>query len=181
VSGFAVVGRRWARALLDLAVEQKLEDTVQKGLDDVAAMLASSPALQDVFVSPNVTPAARIAVIDQLATRTGLSPLLANTLKLLAQKNRLRAVPDIARAFRELSEERGGALRAEVTTAKPLSDAYYAEIEKVLAAATGRRVKIERRTDPTLIAGVVTRVGDQVFDGSLKNRLHELASELVEP
>jgi F-type H+-transporting ATPase subunit delta len=180
VSGLGVVGRRWARALLDLASEQKLEEAVQTGLDDVAKMLESSVELRNVFESPNVTLEARRAVIDAIAARMSMSPLLKNTLKLLAEKNRLRAIPDIARAYRELAEDRGGALRAEVTTAKPLSDAYYAEIEKVLSAATGRRVRVEKRVDPTLIAGVVTRIGDQVFDGSLKNRLEELGSSLIE-
>lgn len=180
MSGFAVVGRRWGRALLDLATEQSIADKLGKELDEVVAMMEASAPLRDVFGSPQVAPEQQKAIIETIAQRAMLSPTTKSALKLLADKNRLRALPEIAAAYHQLAEERGGAVRAEVITAKPLSDAYYAEIEKALAAATGRTVRLEKRTDPTLIAGVVTRIGDQVFDGSLKNRLQQLASELDE-
>ena len=105
--------------------------------------------------------------------------LSASTLLLLADRGRLRNVPEIAAAFQELAELRAGKLRAEVTTAVPMPDAYYAEIQKAIETATGRQVVVAKNQDPSIIAGVVTRVGDKVFDGSLKARLREMREQLL--
>ena len=85
----------------------------------------------------------------------------------------------MARALHELSDARKGVLRAEVTTAVPLSDGYYERLRTQLERMTGKRVVVDRRTDPQLIAGVVTRIGDRVFDGSLRSRLQSLKDALM--
>jgi len=78
-----------------------------------------------------------------------------------------------------MAETRAGGLRAEVTTAAQLPESYFTELENTLRAITGRDVKVVRHVDPSLVGGVIARVGDQVFDGSLKNRLSELKTELL--
>jgi len=88
-------------------------------------------------------------------------------------------VGEVADAYDALAEARSGRLRAEVTTASPLPDSYFAGLESTLHAITGREIVLVRKVDPSLVGGVVARVGDQVFDGSLKNRLSELKSELL--
>jgi F-type H+-transporting ATPase subunit delta len=87
-------------------------------------------------------------------------------------------LPQLARAFTELAEVAAGGVRAEVTSATPLPDAYYAQLQRALEQTTGKKVSIEKKTDPRLIAGVVTRLGDQVFDGSVRTRLSELKESL---
>jgi F-type H+-transporting ATPase subunit delta len=98
---------------------------------------------------------------------------------LLVDRRRARALPYLAQTLRELADARKGLLRAEVTTAAPLSDTYYARLEAQLEKMTGKRVVVERRTDPTLIAGVVTRIGDRILDGSLRTRLQSLRDALM--
>jgi len=110
----------------------------------------------------------------------GLSATMKNATKLLADRNRFRFVREIARAYNTLREERGGVVVAEVISATPLPDAYFLELERALGTATGRKVRIERSVDATLIAGVVTKVGDKVFDGSVKNRLAELRASMID-
>ncbi|HTB72937.1 MAG TPA: ATP synthase F1 subunit delta, partial [Polyangiaceae bacterium] len=92
---------------------------------------------------------------------------------------RAKALPHVAQALREFADARKGLLRAEVTTAAPLSDAYYARLQAQLEAMTGKKVVVDRRTDPDLIAGVVTRIGDRILDGSLRTRLSSLRDALM--
>jgi F-type H+-transporting ATPase subunit delta len=91
----------------------------------------------------------------------------------------MRHLPEVAAAFEELVEDRTGRVRAEVTSASALPDAYYEQLQKALGEVTGKQVILVKKQDPTLIAGIVTRVGDKVFDGSLRNRLNELKEELL--
>jgi hypothetical protein len=107
-----------------------------------------------------------------------LTPTARNAMRLLADRSRLPHLRAIGRAYHALREERGGLVLAEVTTASALPDAYFAELERTLGQVTGRKVRLVKRVDPSLIAGVVTKVGDKVFDGSMKNRLSELRASL---
>jgi F-type H+-transporting ATPase subunit delta len=176
----SAVGRRYAKALLDLASQQKQEDAMGKELDALASAWETSRELRDVFQSPNVDAPARTKVIDALAARMGLSVTTKNAVKLLADRNRFRFIRGIARAYHTLREERGGVVLAEVISATALPDAYFLELERALGLVTGRKVRIQKSVDPSLIAGVVTKVGDKVFDGSVKNRLAELRATMLE-
>jgi len=78
-----------------------------------------------------------------------------------------------------MTDRKKGLLRAEVVTAAPLSEAYYARLQQQLEKMTGRKVVIDRREDASILAGVVTRIGDTVYDGSLQTRLNELKHALL--
>ena len=176
----SAIGRRYAKALLELATQGKQEDMIGHELDALAASWETSADLRDVFQSPNIDSASRTKVIDAIAARMGLSGTMRNTVKLLADRNRFRYVRAIARAYHTLREERGGVVLAEVVSATVLPDAYFLELERALGLVTGRKVRIEKRVDASLIAGVVTKVGDKVFDGSVKNRLAELRAAMLD-
>jgi F-type H+-transporting ATPase subunit delta len=98
---------------------------------------------------------------------------------LLNDRRRMPALPAIARSLREMSDLAKGVVRAEVTSATHLSDEYYRKLHGRLEAVTGKKVALEKRVDPALIAGVVTRIGDTVYDGSLSTRLQELKNSLA--
>lgn len=178
--GTGPLAKRYARAIIDLAVEASQVELVGQELNDFAAMWSGSPELRNVYANPEIAPAARKAVLVEVTQTAGLSPLARNSILYLADRHRLAALPDIARAYSELAERRTGSVRAEVTSAAPLSEAYYAQLQRTLEQVTGQRVTIEKKTDATLIAGVVTRVGDKVFDGSIRTRLTELKDSLRE-
>jgi F-type H+-transporting ATPase subunit delta len=172
------LARRYARALLELATEQKQVDRVKKEMDELSAMWASSPELQELFSNPQFTGAVRKTALSEIITRAGVSQLTRNTVLYLADSNRIAALPDLARTFTELAEKAAGTVRAEVTSAAPLAESYYIQLQKALEVATGKHVTIEKKTDAGLIAGVVTRVGDKVFDGSVRTRLADLKDSL---
>ncbi len=175
----SAVGRRYAKALLDLAREQGQMDTVLKDVGSVSAAWKESAELRDIVRNPVVPKPALKAVVDAVMDKLGVSKLLRNTVNLLADKGRLGQLEDVLHALEELAEAETGRVRVEVTSAKPLSDAYYTQLTEKLQRATDKQVVLVKKQDPSLIGGVVTRVGDQVFDGSLSNRLSELRETLL--
>lgn len=172
------LAKRYARAILSLATEQHQIDKVRSDLSDFAVMWSSSPELRELFANPKFGADARKAALSDITARAGISPLAKNSILYLADRGRLPALPEIVRSFGELAEQQAGAVRAQVTSAAPLTEAYYAQLQRVLEQATGKKVTIDRKTDPSLIAGVVTRVGDQLFDGSLRTKLADLKETL---
>ena len=171
--------KRYARAILELATEQKQVERVSKELSEFAAMWNASPELRTLFANPKFGAEVRKQALTELTTRAALSPLAKNSILYIADRGRLSWLPEIAEALIEGSERAAGTLRAEVTSAAALPDSYYAQLQKALEQATGHKVSIEKKTDPALIAGVVTRVGDQVYDGSVKTRLQDLKDSLT--
>lgn len=176
----SAIGRRYGKALLDLAAEQNQVDPIARNLTDLRNTWEGSEELREAFENPSVSSADRRRIIDSLAGRMGLSPLVTSTFKLLSDRRRTRYLLEIIDAFEHLAEERAGRVRAEVITATGMPETYYAELQKALEGVTGKKVTLLKREDPSIIGGVVARVGDKVFDGSIRTRLDELKDELLQ-
>jgi F-type H+-transporting ATPase subunit delta len=175
----AIVARRYARALLELGVEQGTLESLVGEIETIARAWDESQDLRNAMENPLVSHAAKTHVMADLAEQSGVGQTTKNTLRLLVDRRRTRTLPYIASALRELADARKGLVHAEVTTATPLSDGYYVRLQAELEKMTGMRVVVDRRTDPALIAGVVTRIGDRVFDGSVRTRLQSLRDALM--
>lgn len=174
-----VVARRYARALIELGEEQKNLDAIVKDFASLAETLEGSPELRAVIDNPQVSRAARKAVLTEVGQRLGVTPVVRNTIGLLTDNGRLRAVASIASELREEADRRAGVVRARVTSAAPLSDIYVSKLTAALEARFKKKVVVVREVDASLLSGVVTRVGDTIIDGSLRARLDELKSALV--
>jgi F-type H+-transporting ATPase subunit delta len=173
------VARRYARAVLEIGVETGSLDTLVSELSSAAEAYAASAELRSAVENPLISLEAKRAILVEISERLGLGPIARNTLQLLVDRRRMRALPGIAQRLHEFSDQRRGVLRAEVTTATPLGNSYYTQLQAQLERLTGKKVVIDRREDPGLIGGVVTRIGDTVYDGSLRTRLHELKHALL--
>jgi F-type H+-transporting ATPase subunit delta len=175
----SIVARRYAQALLELGVEQGSLDQLVQELTTIAGAWETSSELRNALENPLVSHAAKKAVMSELSAQIGATPTMRNVLLLLVDRRRTKTLPYLARTLRELADARKGIVRAEVTTAAPLGDGYYARLQAQLEKMTGKRVVVDRVTDPSLIAGVVTRIGDRIFDGSLRTRLQSLRDSLM--
>ncbi len=175
----SAVARRYAKALYDIAKEESSVERTQRELVAAADAWDTSPELRGVFENPAFSPEQRKSVVVAIAQRIGASRTVTNVLSMLADRRRMRNVREIADAFVGKVEAASGRVRAEVTTAAALPDAYYVELAKVLKGAIGRDVTITKKVDPSIIGGVVTRVGDTVFDGSITNRLQDIKNQLL--
>jgi len=174
----SILGRRYANALLALAAEQSTVDMVGRDLADFARVWDENKDLRTAFENPSVSLDARRKILREIAETSGMQPLLRDTLLLVSDRGRLSHLPEIAESYEVLAEERSGKVRAEVITATALPQEYFDTLRQTLERVTGRQVVVVSRVDASLIGGVVTRVGDQVFDGSVKHRLDELKQEL---
>ena len=170
---------RYARAIFELGVESDQLKPLTDQIQRIAEVYADSHDLRVVLESPLVDESKRDAVLKDIASRLELGELATNSLRVLAARRRLRVLPEIARRLASLSDEKAGILRATVTSAVPLSEAHYQALSAELERAMQKKIILDRQHDPSLIAGVVTRIGDKTIDGSLKGRLAELESQLL--
>jgi F-type H+-transporting ATPase subunit delta len=173
------VARRYAKAILELGSERGKLDALVNEMSDAAAAYKSSPELRAALENPLVALDAKKAILDELSQRLGLSPTAHHALRLLGDRRRLRALPAIAQLLRELNDAKRGVVRAEVITAVRLSDGYYQRLQTELEKMTGKKVVLDTREDATILAGVITRIGDMVVDGSLRSRLQEMKTALL--
>jgi F-type H+-transporting ATPase subunit delta len=175
----SIVARRYAQALLELGAEDGSLERLVDEMSTLAEAWASSADLRNAVENPLVPHPAKKAVIAELAAQIGATETTRRTLLLLVDRRRARTLPYLAQYLRELADRRKGIVRAEVTTAAPLADGYYARLQAQLEKMTGQKVVVDRKTDPALIAGVVTRIGDRILDGSLRTRLQALKDSLT--
>ena len=168
------MARRYAKALLSLGEDEGRLDALTREVRSLGDAVASSQELRSLLASPVVPQEARRGVMEQIAARLGLSPTVRSAALLLTDRRRGAALPDVARALDALVDERAGKVKAEVTSAAPLTDAQALQVQGALERLTGRKIALSRAVDASLIGGVVARVGDKVFDGSVRTRLEQL-------
>lgn len=175
----AAVAQRYAKALFALGEESNQLEGLVAELTRAAEAYDSSAELRGTLENPLVPHAAKSAILGDVAQRLSLGASAKNTLLLLSDRRRMRALPAIVRELRILSDKKRGVLRAQVTSAKPLTPAYLDRLKVQLEKMTGKKVEIDLTEDPELLAGVVARIGDRVYDGSLRSRLREMRAQLL--
>lgn len=168
------VARRYARALHSIGRDSGKDDLLCTELERLAHAYEKSTELRLVLSNPVFTPSQRLAVLTELLKRMMVSPTLQHFAHLLLSRGRMDALPAIARTLRALVDEHAGRVRARVTSAKPLEAMMEGRLRQAIGAATGKMVVLEKREDPSLLAGIVTQVGDVIYDGSLAAKLEEL-------
>jgi F-type H+-transporting ATPase subunit delta len=171
---------RYARALFDTAVAEKRDvaETYAE-LAQFASLAATNASLARVLTNPAIPAARKRGLVEALIARVGpLQPALAKLLLLLAERDRLALVPDVAHAFETRLMDHQQVVRAELVTALAISDDRVQAITAGLRRATGREVRLETRVDPEIIGGAVARIGGTVYDGSVTRQLERLKETL---
>ena len=171
----ASLGGRYATALFELARDSKTVATVEASLATVRQALADSADFKALTTSPLIGRADAARGIDAAARAMQLDDITVRFLGVLAHNRRLSQLPQIIRAFRELASRWRGEATAEVTSAHPLNDAQVIELKQQLRQRVGREVAIDLSVDPTLLGGLVVRIGSQMIDSSIRTRLNSLA------
>jgi F-type H+-transporting ATPase subunit delta len=174
----ASVSRRYAKALLSLALEAGEHERIEQQIEAVGQAISQSQEARTLVHSPGYTAAHRHALVEVLAQRLQLSPSLVNFLHLLVERHRLAELPDIARSYRELVDAQIGRVRGTVTSSQPLTADELERLRGALAQVTRKSLVLDTRTDGRILGGVVAQVGATVWDGSLKTQLERLRQEL---
>lgn len=170
-SVLAQIARPYAAALFDLATEAKSLGEIEASLNDVSDLIGNSDDFSNFLSSPAIPADVKSAAIDAIVAKAKLPDMVANFLRLIAKNGRLFALPAIMSSFRALSAKARGEISAEVTSAAPLSKAQLNALADTLKAKAGKSVTLDTRVDPSLIGGLVVKVGSQMIDTSLKTKL----------
>jgi F-type H+-transporting ATPase subunit delta len=172
---------RYARALLDVAIQEKGDlQRIEADLAAFAGLFTEHPALAKVLMNPAVPVGRKQATVSELASRAQTAPMLAKLLNLLAERDRLVVLPELLTAYRNRLREYQGVVTAEVTTAGPLAPERVTAMERSLAKATGGAVILETKVDPSIVGGAIARVGSVIYDGSVTRRLERIKQKLDE-
>ena len=172
---------RYARAVFDVALKEGSGlDRIETELADFVQLVKQHTMLERVLLNPAVPAPRKRAAIGELAGKLGLVSVLSKLLILLAERDRLIILPDVLASFRERLLDHQRVVRAEVTTAEPLSTEHAEAIAGRLARVTGKRVTLASRVDPSIIGGIVARIGGTVYDASVTRQLAKIRTRLAE-
>jgi F-type H+-transporting ATPase subunit delta len=173
------IARRYARALLEVAVESKTLEKTTEQLTAFAQVLQKNQELADILLNPAFTRPQRTAVVEALFKAAGgLTPEVSNLMRLLVDRGRLGYLPDIARVFLEMADKRAGVVRGKITSAVPLPAESVQSLQQALEKITQRKVSLATHVDPKVLGGVSAQVGSVVYDGTLRSQLDELKRTL---
>jgi F-type H+-transporting ATPase subunit delta len=169
------LARRYAKAVIGLTNGQAIAGELRS----LAKAMTDSAELITVLTNPAIRRGDRRKVIDGLLERIGAQPTTKNLVYLLLDGERMSSVPAISRELDAMLEAKGGRVTATITSAKPLDPAQISSIIAALETLSGKKVDATRKEDPALLGGVVAKVGDVVYDGSLRTQLRTLREELT--
>lgn len=172
----STTARRYAEAAFDVAQADGRIDEWLGQLRD-AEETYGRPIVRSYFEDPNIAREDKIETLPELFS--GLSDHVLNLLRVLTSKHRMHLLPSVAAEFEHLVRAARGVLEAEVTVARPVTDSEQQDILQRLQAFTGKSVQIQTAVDPSILGGVIVRIGDQVIDASVTGRLDRLRQELA--
>ena len=172
---------RYASALFALAQEQSATDQVAADLARFSGLMAESADLTNLVRSPVFTAEEQVKALGAVLAKAGISGLTAKFLKLVATKRRLFAVPTMIADYGKLHDAARGVSRAEVTVAEALSDAHLNALKEALKEVSGgRSVDVKVKVDPSIIGGLVVKLGSRMVDGSLRTKLNSIRTRMKE-
>jgi F-type H+-transporting ATPase subunit delta len=170
---------QYAKGLFNVAVDIGDLRQVARELVSFSEQVDSHDQLRQALTSPVIPPDRKQAVVSDLLTLTPVAPLVGRFLLVLARNDHLGLLPAVAEEFDARLMEHLKIDRAEVTTAVPVDEGVRDQIAGSLSAATGREVRVTTRVDPSIVGGVVARVGSLVFDGSVLRQLERLREQMA--
>jgi F-type H+-transporting ATPase subunit delta len=174
------VAGRYATALFELALEQRSVDAVKADLDRFAAMVDDNPELARLVRSPVFTADEQARALTAVLSNAGIGGLAAKFLLLVASNRRLFAVRQILRDFRLLVAQYKGEVTAELTVAEKLDDKYLGGLKSALKNVTGKDVDLDVKIDPSIIGGLIVKLGSRMVDTSLKTKLNAIKHAMKE-
>jgi F-type H+-transporting ATPase subunit delta len=172
-SGSGLAGR-YANAVFELAQDQKAVDAVSTDLGSLRRALESSPDLARLVRSPVFSAEDQAKALKAILEKMGAHPLTSKFVLLLAHKRRLFALIQVIAAYEHLVAKSRGETEAEITAARHLNDDEIAELKSVLKTGLGKEPRLHSRIDPTLLGGLIVKIGSRMIDSSLRTKLDSL-------
>ena len=171
--------RRYARALLDVALQKDAAEALRAELQEMAAVIAAHPDLASLLANPAVSAERKKKLVSAVASRAQASDLLTRLLTLMGERDRLDLLPLVSAAYAKMWNAHRGVVAAEAVSATPLDEAQTRAVAGALGKATGREVDLASRVDPRLLGGMLVRMEGRTYDGSVRARLLALRRTLA--
>ena len=173
-----ILARRYAKALFAVGLENENYEAYNEALQGVAGLYISHPEVGDALTNPLYPLDVREKVMVGLVNSIGVDKIMGNFLNLLVQKKRAEILPEIAEAFQVLVDIEKNVSHGTVISAVALSDELQASVQAALEKLTGKKVELSTSVDPSLIGGIIAKVGDLVLDGSIRKQLAGLKDSI---
>ena len=175
----AAIASRYARALVDVILEQKIDgDTARQQMRAVVEAVHSSDELRRVWDSPAISAEQKRSVLDAVAREMGLAQPIRNFMAVLIDHRRIRMLDDMVRQFEVELDAQLGFAEAQISSARELSGEEKRELEGRVERMTGKKVRAKYVSKPDLLGGVMVRVGSTIYDGSVRGQLEKMRQEL---
>lgn len=168
------IAKRYAKALVQLASEEGALEKYQQELAGFESIIGGAPELKAALASPACNMESKQAILGDLLEKAAPSETVGKFLRLLLERNRISLLPQIVSSYGVLADRISGVVRPVLTTAIPLDESQVGQIRGGLEQSTGKKVVLDVVTDPSLIGGVITQIGDKVYDGSVRTQLSRI-------
>lgn len=173
-----ILARRYAKAIFSIGQEQATYDQYNEVLQGLASLYVSHPEVADAVTNPLYPLDVKEKVMQGIVASMGVDTVIGNFLNLLVQKKRAGLLPEIAEAYQSMVDAAKNISHGNVISAVELSDDLKANVQKVLEKLTGKKVELTTSVDPSIIGGIIAKVGDLVLDGSIKTQLAGLKDSI---
>jgi F-type H+-transporting ATPase subunit delta len=174
------IAKRYGQALFGIAEEEKNYEKYCKDLMRFSAVLNENEKFKEFLFNPVFDKDDKKAVVSNILEKIDISSISANFLKLLVEKGRINILEDVVKAYQQLMDEALNTARVNVKTAFPLSSDLIAEVKKAMEGLTKKQVEMVIEEDPSLLGGIVVKIGDTLYDGSIKAQLDKIRELLGE-
>ena len=171
---------QYANALADIAIKQGAPQSAMHQLRDFGETFENFPELRNFLANPAVSKGDKHSVIEKIISRLGAGKIIRNFLFVIADHRRFHMLLEIIAAFEQVLRQRQGIAEADISSAVELNAAQKADLAKTLGRLTGKKIEPKYSLDPSLLGGAIARVGDTIYDGSLRSRLTEMRARLAE-
>jgi F-type H+-transporting ATPase subunit delta len=176
----STVARRYAKAMLEVAIRQRNFSTVLEQLESFADLMQANPVLKTLFMNPAVSAGSKEKVLKELIKKMGSQDLTFHFLKTLIRRDRLNILDQVVVSAEQQFLEKQGIMVVEVISAQRLLPEEQTQLAEKLQGFTGKKVQLENRVDPSLIGGVITKIGTTLYDGSVQAQLEKLRAKIQE-
>jgi len=174
-----MIARRYAKALVNLAENEKDLDNTGKHLNSITEVYKENLELRQVLSDTKVSSGIKLEILKDVLSKIKVSKLVDTFSRYLLAKRRIDFLPDIERAFNLLLQEKLGRIEANVTTASELPKDTVKKLVDAISSYSGKEIEVNVAIDPSIIGGIVTRIGSTVIDGSIQTYLNQIRKSII--
>ena len=174
-----MIARRYAKALVNLAENEKDLDNTGTHLNSISEVYKQNLELRQVLSDTKVSSGIKLEILKDVLSKIKVSKLVDTFSRYLLAKRRIDFLPDIERAFNLLLQEKLGRIEANVTTASELPKDTVKKLVDAISSYSGKEIEVNVTIDPSIIGGIVTRIGSTVIDGSIQTYLNQIRQSII--